>query len=135
MQICESWAEHVGDTYADRTYGLNHSNTNSINPITIAERRWLNLLEIDQFDAGHVPVALHLDLIDDNSNPIFGSVENGNVRDTLGAAVSGYSNQTLFSILDNSITNPIQYREALKFTKPPSIFNNMIDSLFFDYNY
>ncbi len=136
VQIAESWAEHIGDTYVDRTYLLNHSNTT--NPALINSRRWINLLERDRLDNGHVPVAIFHDLIDDNSNAITGSSENSlvtNDGNTSGGGVTGYSNNTLFNEFDPSTINPVVYREKLKSILPSGITTANIDSLFSDYGF
>lgn len=84
---------------------------------------------------GHVPVAVHYDLCDDNSNSLFGSVENANVRDDLQFNVDGYTYQELFNLLNNNIVTPLQYREALKTILPSGISGIMIEEIFTDYNY
>ena len=136
VQIAEGWAEHIGVTYTDQKYGLMHSNTT--NPAKINRFRWINLLERDLFDSGHVPVAIFHDLIDNNSSPIAGSEENWNVLndgDSNGGGVRGYNNATIFSQLTSSVKEPVSLRENLKTILPLGVTTNDIDALFQDYGY
>lgn len=136
VQVAESWAEHIGDTYTDRIYELNHSN--AINPGQTNTNRWINLLERDLFDAGHVPVAIFHDLIDDNSSSIVGSTENNAVTNdgnTIAGGVTGYTNAIMFSVLTSSTTNPTILREELKTVLPSGVTTANIDALFSDYGY
>ncbi|HMP15343.1 MAG TPA: hypothetical protein PKD70_15800, partial [Saprospiraceae bacterium] len=61
ISICESWAEHIGNTYAHRIYGIDHSNEIATNTYNIILERTRNATQ------NHVPIGLHHDLIDDEN--------------------------------------------------------------------
>jgi len=108
IAVCESWAEHIGMTYAHRRYGSNNSIPNN----------WEILLERTRNDSpNHIPIGLHHDLFD-----------NTNVRDTTACDiegpiinqctgvvdnVSGFTISQMFSSLTSDITTPEQYRQRL----------------------
>ncbi len=59
LAICESWAEHLEHVYTDRAYGGNFSGTIS----------WVDRLDgWRNHRPNHVPIGLHLDLLD-NAEP------------------------------------------------------------------
>ncbi len=71
-------------------------------------------------------------LIDDNSNPIAGSSENGNV---VNDDITGYTNASVFQHLNSAITTPQQLREEVKTTLPSGVTSTDVDDLFGDYGY
>ncbi len=59
LAICESWAEHLEQVYTDRAYGGNFS----------GPRSWIDRLDgWRNHRPNHVPIGLHLDLLD-NAEP------------------------------------------------------------------
>ncbi len=91
IAICESWASHLEHVYTDRAYGIQVSNA------------FLGTF-VDRLDAwrnhrlNHVPIGLHLDLLD--------NVEPGISNDRFGGGggavidnVTGLTNGQLFSVL------------------------------------
>lgn len=140
IAVCESWAEHIGDTYTDQTFVLDHSNGGA-SPALIAANRWANILERDRLDFNHVPVSVYQDLIDDNSAPIAGSTENiligasGSDGTLAGGGVTGFTNAIIFSHLTATTTTPIILRENLKSTLPSGTTGIAVDALFLDYGY
>ncbi len=133
IAICESWAQHVGDTYTDREYGLAHSNVPPGSPpILIASRRFINDLEGFRLFANHVPVGVYHDLVDDNSNSIPGAAENPLITND---DITGFTMSDIFQHLENDVTTPQQIREEIKTALPAGVTATDIDDLFGDYGY
>jgi len=94
IAVCESWAEHIGMTYAHRSYFTNTSIGETFEART--ERR-VNA------KPNHVPWGLHHDLLDGVVDPPTRVVDH----------VSGFTNAQLFNTLNNTVINPEQYRSRL----------------------
>jgi len=118
ISLAESWAEHVGQTIADRIYGLNSTalfrqgNTYT-NNLIIPGSSHINYLEdfspFRTYDPFRwIPDGLYYDLIDDR-NDLFAVPLRVNIND----AAFGYTNQQLFNALDADIKNLRDYRVRL----------------------
>ena len=107
IAVCESWAEYIGDSYNHRRYGGN----TSLLPVGTT---WEIELEQTRNDVpGHVPIGLHLDLID----PAVGIEPFLACEDSAPAScgpildnVTGFTNAQLFSVLDENTATPEDYR-------------------------
>ncbi len=103
IALCESWAEHIGMTFADKTYGNNawfHSS---------AINGYSQLLEeIRNEETNHIPIGFYHDLIDGiNTSETAGDGFWGtNNPGTIDDNVSGLTNAQLFSLFDNTVTSP-----------------------------
>ena len=109
--LIEAWGFHIGPTYADRTYGLLHSNFAAPGtPVIPPERlRFTSLLEGGgglacggdpcdfRFAFDIIPQGLMHDLIDDNASDYPGNWEDPFVIDE----VSNYNNGIIFQGLTN----------------------------------
>lgn len=129
--VIEMWAYHYGPTLADRLYGTMHSNT--VFGLDNDEARHINLLERRMFASGFIPAGLVHDLIDNNSSPILGSVENPAVTTT--DIISGFSHSSFFNRLNASILSPTQLRTPLSSVAPSGVTISQINSLFGSYGF
>ena len=135
--IVEAWGYHIGPTYADRRYGLEHSNTTFTDLDIIEQKRHINQLESSRFVNGFIPKGLILDLIDDNFDlntyPTAGAFENGNVTHD---SVKGYTNASIFNHLTSDTESPEELKNKLTTgTLPTAVTTTQIVDLFSDYNY
>ena len=141
IAVIEAWAYFIGPMYADRQYGLNHTNTISPDPLIINRRRHIFLLEefspvaapgssnaIDPLHAW-IPEGLFLDCIDDNTqNP-------GNVIDFVNDPIMGYTISDCFeSILGSPQTIQEVNNEMLE-RLPAGQLPVDLDLLFQEYGY
>ena len=129
IAVCESWAEHVGETYTHRRYLENNSIFGD----------WERRLETTRNDTtNHVPIGLHHDLIDvanvldtnacDRTRP----PQCGPIVDN----VSGFFNGQLFSVLTPQVSNIEVYRDRVINVLLPAVPGNTaqgIDDLFNSY--
>jgi hypothetical protein len=135
--VIEMWGYNMGPTYADRQYGLNHSNTTSTNPVTIEANRHIFLLEefIPDPTSSNphlwIPKGVMLDCIDNNSlNPPL--VTDGVVSDNF----TGYSLSQCFQSISNGPDNVETVRDILKTTfLPPGVPASSVDALFLEYGF
>ena len=111
IAVCESWAEHIGITYTDRTYGGNASQWP--NWIVWLERTW------NEFQ-NHIPIGLYHDLIDEeesifNRNGIQVSACNQQEAGCtiIDDEVSGFTNAQMFDCLTSSTFAPSDFEECL----------------------
>jgi hypothetical protein len=105
LAICESWAEHLEHVYTDRAYGIQVSNTflgTFINRLDAWRNHRLN----------HVPIGLHLDLID-NVEPATSDDRIGGGSGAVMDNVTGLTNGQLFSVLDAATDDPQVYRQRI----------------------
>lgn len=130
IAVSEAWGYHIGPVFADRQYGVNHSNTDD--PADIEEERHINLLESRQWASGFIPRGLMLDLIDNNLNdyPIGTSYENSAITDN---TVSGFTNAVIFDNIGASVTNPAELEGALSSVLPSSVTIANLAALFAQY--
>ncbi len=98
IALCESWAHHLGHTYADRSYpGIPANRRNNTTDT------WLQLLEDDINERpNHIPEGLYHDLID-NTTDTNGVIDN----------VSGFNNEHLFSCLSAEIRSIEEFRQCI----------------------
>ena len=116
IQICESWAEHIGFDYTHREYGASNSLMFIAPTWAVWEERIVNM-------AGHVPVGIHNDLIDVGEPTTTGITD----------LVSGYTNASLFDILDATIIDRATYNTALNAALPPGATAASVNTLFSSY--
>ncbi|MCO6489472.1 MAG: hypothetical protein J5I98_13690 [Phaeodactylibacter sp.] len=106
IAVCESWAEYIGDSYNHRRYGAN----NSVGGIDT----WETLLERTRNNTpNHVPIGLHLDLVDPavGLEPFLACEDNdGTSCGPILDNVAGFTNAQLFSVLDAATSTPEEYR-------------------------
>jgi hypothetical protein len=135
IALGESWAEYIGEYFADKTYGLMSSEdyfsfgggdyTNN-NPISGFSSH-LNVLEnFDPTSSAHfhwIPVGLYYDMMDIRN-------ENSPVIDQ----VSGYTNQQFFNAFSSSITSLGSYKTNL-LQQNGNNQSTQINSLFTQYGY
>ena len=110
IAMSESWAEHIGDSYTHRRYGL----SNSLTPLGTT---WELELEGTWNDSpNHIPIGVHLDLIDpgigletacDEDNDF--SWHCTNITDN----VAGFTNGQLFSVLTSGTSTVEIYRDRI----------------------
>ncbi len=120
IAVCESWAEHIGLIYTDRTYG-----TTSINYEQILETRRNESLN-------HIPIGLYNDLIDNSPDIVNACDANGNSCGVINDQVSGLTNAILFNLLDGTTTSPQIFINRLNSASSPAL-QNQINTLFADY--
>ncbi len=122
VQICESWAEHLGETYAHRQFGTNNSVGGTLD-------NWETQLESIVMRAGHVPVGLHHDLWDNNSV----GTENTAITDQ----VRNFTILMMFNSLNNNVTSIPEYQNFLNTNHLGSTPNSIVDynQLFQSYGY
>lgn len=118
ISLAESWAEHVGQTIADRIYGLNSTSVfrqgiTYTNNIIISGSSHINYLEdfspFRTYDPFHwIPDGIYYDLLDDR-NDLFAVPLRVNVND----AVFGYTNQQFFNALESDVKSIPAFRQRL----------------------
>jgi hypothetical protein len=121
ISICESWGEHIGLSYADRTYGGN----GIINYADRLERRRNESLN-------HIPIGLYNDLIDNSPDILSACDADGNSCGVINDQVSGLTNAILFNLLDGATTSPQIFINRLNSGSSPTL-QNQINTLFADY--
>ena len=112
IALCESWAEHIEMTFADKTYGAN-TWFNSSNSLYHTYIQWLENQRNEKTD--HIPIGFYHDLIDGiNTSETAGDGYWGNQNTgTIDDNVSGLTNAQLFSLLDNTVTSPAAFVNKL----------------------
>ncbi len=134
--VIEMWGFHMGPTYADRQYELDHSFELPSAPLLDRQQnRHVNRLERRgdyRIIAGFIPGGLCHDLIDDNFNPLPGASENVNITND---DVTGYQNASIFTKMTSNISSPSNLRDQLKTVLPTGITGVDIDDLFSDYGW
>ncbi len=108
IALCESWAEHIGRTFADKTYGANVSISSYLTYI-----KWLEHQRNEVTD--HIPIGFYHDLIDGiNINEIAGDGYWGQTNPgTIIDNISGLTNAQLFSLLNSNISSLLDFKNAL----------------------
>ena len=108
IALAESWAEHIGMTFADRTYGTNTWFTFYPDYLTMLENRRNEV-------TNHIPTGYYHDLIDGiNTNETAGDGFWGNQNQgTIVDNVQGLTNAQLFSLLNANVTSPSDFTNAL----------------------
>ncbi len=108
IALCESWDEHIGRTFADKTYGND--------PWFSIYQNYDEYLEHQRNEiSNHIPIGYYHDLIDGiNTTEQAGDGYWGNVNPgTINDNISGLTNQQLFSLFDNTVTSPTIYTTKL----------------------
>lgn len=113
ISLIESWAHHLGHTYADRSYApLSASNRN----IT-----WLEILESDVNESpNHIPEGLYHDLFDVNTNMVD---QNLGINDN----VLGFTNQQMFSCFTSDIRSIEAFQTCLANNHLADSGNTIVD--------
>jgi len=110
IALCESWAEHIGRSFAHKTYGNSNSLTDD------DYNNYLEWLEVERNEQiNHIPIGLYYDLAD-GINPIESANDFDNCEGPSGIIqdnISGISIFQLFSLLNANITSPNDFRTAL----------------------
>jgi len=130
IALCESWAEHIGMTFADKTYG----NNTWFNPSPISYNNRLEHIKNEVTD--HIPIGLYHDLIDGtNINEQAGDGTWGNISiGTINDNVSGLTNSQLFTLLDANTNSPAIFIQRvnnsgiIQFPNTTSSVNNLFMS-------
>lgn len=99
IALCESWAEHIGMSYAHRSYPLVTQTS-----IGITWERWLE--ETWNETTNHIPIGLYHDLADNSNDVNQACDQDGNGCAIIDDQVRGFTNQQMFSCLTNDITDP-----------------------------
>ncbi len=108
IALCESWAEHIGRSFAHKTYGANNSIPNYSSYIAYLEYQ-------RNEETNHIPTGFYHDLIDGiNINEIaydgyWADKASGTIIDN----IQGLTNAQLFSLLNSNITSPLDFKNAL----------------------
>ncbi len=104
ISLVESWADHIGTTYADRTYGGSTS---------IGETYLARLETSRNESANHIPIGFYHDLFDTAAD----TQQACNVIDggcgPINDMASGFTNAQMFALMDASTISPIGFRDRL----------------------
>lgn len=108
IAVCESWADHIGKTFAHTTYGasVSFSTFNSFS-------EWLESQRNEEFN--HIPTGYYNDLADGVNTSEFvgdGFWANQNTG-TLSDNVSGFTNSQMFSVLTPLVNSPDEFTNWL----------------------
>ena len=103
IALCESWAEHIGGTYAHRKYGTNNTVSGT----------WARKLERTRnFRLDHIPIGIYHDLADTGTEPLsFDELDGGS--GVVADAVSGFTIAQMYGLFTPVMVSPTQYRDAL----------------------
>jgi hypothetical protein len=143
--IMETWGNHIGNDYADRFYGLNHSWTNSSSIFDQQRTRWVfRLEEWDPLAASGapnnndptdtwIPEGVFRDCIDNNVlNP-------SGVNEPVTDHVMGYTNAVLLTAMVQVLQQPITVETLrdllISNYLPPAETAASVNTLFGDYGY
>ncbi len=122
IALCESWAEHIGMTFADKTYPTD--------PLTSINGTYIDRLERTWNEStNHIPIGFYNDLIDGiNTSETAGDGYWGNQNTgTIDDNVSGLTNAQLFSLFDNTVTSPTAFVNKLNNSSFISGSNTIVD--------
>lgn len=118
ISLGESWAEHIGQTVADRIYGLSSTSVfrqgnTYTNNLIIAGSSHINYLEdfspFRTYDPFRwIPDGLYYDLIDNRNDQFV-----PNPRVLINDAVFGFTNQQLFNALESDVKSLPAFRQRL----------------------
>ena len=126
IALCESWAEHIGRTFTDKTYGAN-TWFNSSNSLCHTYIQWLENQRNEEIN--HIPIGFYHDLIDGiNTSETAGDGYWGNQNTgMIDDNISGLTNAQLFSLLDNTVTSPAAFVNKLNNSSFISGANTIVD--------
>ena len=135
IAISEAWAAMIGDVYADRRYGLNHSNAPGVlDPIFLNRTR--HIFAHEQFDAlaspePFIPEGLFWDCIDNNAdNPA-----NVNEAPLIVDGVRGYTISNCFNAVSNTPQTLADVRTDLIAVLPAGQAPGAVVALFLSYGF
>jgi hypothetical protein len=119
IAVAESWAEHIGLTFADMTYPTD--------PVTSISGTYINKLERTWNEVpNHISIGLYHDLIDSGTEPISWNDDNS-ASTTVNDNVSGFSNHMIFNCLDANTTSISNFQTQLINTQLSNTSNALID--------
>jgi len=128
IALCESWAEHIGMSFTQKSYPLSgDASIGNITYIEYLEKTW------NEFD-NHIPIGIYLDLIDNGIEPI--SYNRRNISSTTVLDnVSGFTNQQMFNCLNSNTINPSIFKQQLinNYINNTSNTTNDVNDLFNSY--
>jgi len=104
-QVIENWGYTIEHVIAEETYGLKHSNTQSINPISLDYNRYRNLIEQEFIIFNHIQIGWLYDLNDLNSG--VNSFENWQVGTS--DQISNIKFTTMINAMTNEVDNPSKW--------------------------
>jgi len=105
IALCESWAEHIGLTFANKTYPTD--------PLTSINGTYIDRLERTWNEStNHIPIGLYHDLIDGGTEPISWNAD-WSASTTVNDNVSGFTNQMLFNCLNANVSSINDFRTQL----------------------
>ncbi len=109
IALCESWAEHIGRSFAHKTYP--NSGVTSIGTLTYLQ--WLEKQRNEE--TNHIPTGLYFDLIDGiNLNETAYDYDKlDGASGTIIDGVSGITNQMLFNCLNANVSSINDFRTQL----------------------
>jgi hypothetical protein len=133
--VIEMWGEHIEEVYADRQYGLFHSNTDFPDPFFIEITR--HIFQLEQFEPNDpdnpdswIPFGAFWDLIDNNADNPAGVV------DPVFDPVMGYMHNQCFTAISGSPPNVETVRNILQTTfLPPGQTQGNVTALFNEYGF
>jgi len=133
--IIEMWGEHIGEVYADRQYGLFHSNDPSLDPDIQNRRR--HIFQLEQFNPNNpfdedrwIPSGLFWDLIDHNANNPPG------VNDPVQDFIRNYQHAQCFQAISGSPQTVQAVRNILRTNfLPPGQAPANVNALFLEYGF
>ena len=105
IAVAESWAEHIGLTFADKTYPTNSVTSITRTYIEELERTWNEV-------PNHIPIGLYHDLIDGGTEPTSWNADRS-ASTTVNDNVSGFTNQQIFSCLNANTTSINNFQTQL----------------------
>ena len=127
IALSEPFAEVIGSTMADMTYGIAHSNGDPI------LHRWIHLLEeqgvIPPPSDDWIPLGIYLDFIDNNANYPIG------VGEPIDDNISGYSINLIFSQLNGSVRDMTELRQQMLSVLPSGNLATDLNLIFTEYGY
>lgn len=142
--VIETWGYHIGASYADRRYGLLHSNNFNL---SVQRGRYLNILEGGgsltcnggmpcdfRFVSGYIPQGVFLDCIDNNITDYPVVYEDPGITD----GVSGFTHADCFNSisLNGGVLSVEGVRDLMRTTYlPPGQAAAAVNILFAGYGY
>lgn len=128
--MIENWGYTIEHVIAEETYGLKHSNTQSINPISLDYNRYRNLIEQEFIIFNHIQIGWLYDLNDLNSG--VNSFENWQVGTS--DQISNIKFTTMINAMTNEVDNPSKLKVKLKNTLTTQNEKSAVDNLSSIYN-
>ncbi len=127
IALCESWAEHIGMTFADKTYPLPLQQSIGVLYIDRLERTWNEV-------PNHIPIGLYHDLIDGGTEPPSWNAD-WSASTTVNDNVSGFTNQMMFNCMNANVSSINDFRTQLINTQLSNTSNTQtnVNALFNSY--